>query len=108
MSLDKRIHSHLDKMDSIEEQVLSDIDDIIKSIDIDQLIESPSKVLGEAVELIREVMIEKYIPLATEAGEDLSDKIGQLEKKGVDIIVDPSKDPNENKDLVNDNGNGKN
>lgn len=100
MSLDKTLHEHLDEMESIEEIIRADIDEIIANIDTDLLLQDPQKALGEVVELVRELMINEYIPMASEQGFNLHDSI-----KSMPLKVDPSKDGEKNKELVNDNGN---
>lgn len=95
MSLDKVLHKHIDQMDSIEEAIQRDIDGIIASIDIDELIEDPHGVLNATVDLVKNRLTEKYIPLASKNGFDLAERIQQK-----DIKVDLAKDPDKNKEII--------
>lgn len=86
------LHKHLDEMDVIDEQVKSDIDKILSQIDKDLLIKDPKQALIDAVEEVKKLLVDKYQTEASKNGLSLAKEI-----KKRDVVVDPSKDPTENK-----------
>jgi len=70
--MERTLNDHLEKVEGLEDQVSQDIDDIIKSIDIDLLIDNPESIVIRIADIIKEVLVEKYIPEAFGLGVDLS------------------------------------
>lgn len=89
--LAKVLHTHLDKLEELEKQVQEDIDDVLSHIDRKALMKDPRETLIDVVEAIRELMIEKYMPLSSKEGFHLASIVKQK-----DLIVDPSKNPTVN------------
>lgn len=102
--LDKAIHAHLDSMDILEERFKEEIDTLIQGIDKKLLIDNPHDALFEVILAIRELMVNKYMPLAINNGKKLADKLEDYKDNGKEIVVDPSKNPTENERIV-DNSN---
>ena len=101
--LDKLLHRHIDKMDELEASVIADIDKAMAAIDIRLLIADPHSVMMDTVEMIRHQILTKYAKEATRAGFDLARDIEELDRN---ILIDPSKDPEKNKDIVDVRDNG--
>lgn len=97
--LDKVIHAHLDKMDVLEDDLSKSIEKTVSSIDIDLLYESPSEYLKEIVAQLKDLIIEEYAPRALDLGSEFAKTVDDLER---DIIVERDKDPNINKEIVDD------
>lgn len=100
MSLDKVLHKHIDSMEEIEEMLKEDIELIISSIDKIKLLDSPSQSMAEIADEIAVLMEDKYIPMAAKNGLDLTGVINRLNKKDKEIVIDPSKNPKENADII--------
>lgn len=100
--LAKQLHKHIDEMDSIETKAQANIENIINSIDIGEVIADPHKAMQEAVEEIRKVMIDEYIEMAAKQGIGLARLLNRFDKEGKEILIDPSKDGTKNKEVVND------
>lgn len=96
MALDKVLINHLDSMDKLENEIEDDIDRIVKSLSVDEIIENPNQALQEFQEAVEELLNEKYYPEAVKEGFTLAE---QIEKDG-DIRIDPSKDPNKNEGVI--------
>jgi hypothetical protein len=92
--LDQIIHKHLNKIDEIKLGVEKDIDSLIKEIDIDDVIENPEEILIYIVDILQELLLDKYAEDAVKSGIELSKAIA----KDGEIVVDESKDPNLNKE----------
>lgn len=97
--LSKLIHGHIDTMEELEGKAHADIDKIIDSIDIDDLMDNPDLLL-DLVDKVKDRLVEEHIPAASKYGFELADKMQKMEEKGKDIPIDPSKDPEKNKDIV--------
>ena len=93
--LAKIIHSHLDEIDAIDAKAQSRIDQIIAAIDIKELLADPRQALGDAVDEVKKAIIEEFQPLAEKNGQQL---VAEMKKH--DVMVDPSKDPTKNEDIV--------
>ena len=89
--LDNKIHNHLDELDAIQELIRQDFELLYSQLDIEELINDPHTTLNDFVDIIKNTMIEKYIPDAVEQGFALSKEIKKL-----DVKVDPSLDGNKN------------
>lgn len=85
------LHKHLDEMDVIDEQVKAEIDKILSLINKDELIKDPHKALIDAVEEVKNMLMDKYQTEASKNGYALA---GEIKKR--DVIVDSSKIPTEN------------
>jgi hypothetical protein len=96
------LHKHIDAMDEIEEKAKNEIDKIIGSIDIKEIMADPHIAMQQIAEQVNKVMTEKYMALAIEEGTKLVKTINKLEKNDETILIDPSKDPTKNKEIVND------
>lgn len=98
--LSKVIHSHLDNIDEIVARAQEDIDKILEAIDRKELINNPHAALQDAVDTIKKLLEEKYIPMAAKDGFDLLKLLNKYDVEGKDIPIDPSKDPNKNEALA--------
>lgn len=103
--LAKELHNHLDKMEEIEVELLADIDKIIGLIDVDDVIADPKKAMEEVVEEIKEILLEKYAPMATRNGFDLARLLKKMIEQDREMKIDASKDGNKNKELVDGRNN---
>ena len=92
------IHAHIDAMDELEAGLESDIDGIMKSLDIDEILHDPELVLTSIVHTIKEVLIEDYIPKATELGFKIADRLEKLDDQGKDVVIQDTNNPNINDD----------
>lgn len=97
--LSNTLHAHVDEMDALEEKMQEDIDKAIAAIDIEALMANPQATMDETIKTIENFLVENYAAEALSIGKRLS---VALQKK--DIVIDPSKDPEKNK---NDQGVGK-
>lgn len=95
MSLDKKIHTHLDELEKIEQNLLDDIDKIITSIDKSQLVSNPDETLADVILQVRELIVNEYFHKAAVEGQRMA-KLLQTYK----VKVDGSKDPNKNEDIL--------
>ena len=93
--LDKIINDHLDEMDKIEMAVEADIDEIMKQIDIDAIMQDPLSELTVVVEAVKKVLEDEYIPMAISEGMELSKNI----EKDREIIVPDTSNPKLNESL---------
>lgn len=100
MALDKVLVNHLDDQDILEDQIEEDIEKLISSLKLSDLINGSEDALLGIVGQVQELLKEKYYPTAAENGIDLAKDI---EKDG-DIIIEKTKDPNLNEDDVDING----
>lgn len=89
------LHKHLDEMDKIEAEVKTKVDALIAGLDKKKLYEDPHGALQEVVEEIRIMMEEQFMPLASKNGFELAKEISKK-----DLLVDPSKDPTKNEEVV--------
>lgn len=99
--LSSLLHKHIDAMDEIEQIASVNIDNIMKAIDIKELIDDPQGSMQEVSLRIKEIMEDKLIAMATKEGFDLAKTIARLDETGKALKVDTSKDPTKNKEIVN-------
>lgn len=92
MPLDKVVISHLDDMDVIEDKALEEIDGIVNKINVDALLESPLGEMVRVVDLIRDVMVNSYMPEAIQNGVNFAKSI----TKDKEILIVDTNDPNFN------------
>lgn len=90
--LDPVIHKHHDKIDEIQNSVKEEIDNILKEIDIDEVINDPQGSMEVIVEVIKEKILGDYMPDAVDAGIEFAREIAKAKA----IKVDDSKDPQKN------------
>ena len=69
------VEEHLDKIEDIEEKAFNEIENLIKNIDIDAIVENPSGVLGDIVVQVERMMQEKYKPEAAKHGIEYAKKM---------------------------------
>jgi len=98
--LSTQLHKHIDRMDELEESLKAEIDKMILAIDTKELMKDPHGVMLNLVEEIKGLLMDKYMADATKAGLDFVKVLERLEKKGDGLNVDPSKNPNKNRELV--------
>jgi hypothetical protein len=85
--LSDTLNDHIDNIDKLSEEIQDEIDKAISAIDVKALIYAPRETLLQTVEIIKKIMLEKYIPEAMSQGVGLSEKIVKE-----DIVVDLTKD----------------
>ena len=95
MSLDKKIHNHLDELDKIEQNLKDDIDKIINDIDKTTLVSNPDETLAYVILQVRELIVNEYFHKAALEGQRMA-KLLQTYK----VKVDLSKDPNKNENIL--------
>lgn len=95
--LDTAIHRHIDDMDSIEESLERHIDNIFKSIDIDEVIDDPSGSVRVIVDQIYKVIEAKFAEEAFEKGIMFARKIEGMREE---LKIPKSKNPNLNEASV--------
>jgi hypothetical protein len=97
--LDPVINKHHDKIEEIQADLQIDIDSIIKSIDIDALIDDPQEVMEAVSLIISDKVTTDYLEPAVMAGIEFAKDI----QKAKSIKVDDSKDPQKNEALDDKN-----
>jgi len=97
--LDKVIHSHLNEMDKLEIGFEADIDNIMKHISIDRIMENPQKEILNRVADVEDALLHYYAPEAIDNGLKLAKKIKEYIAKDKEIKVPKSKDPKLNEEL---------
>ncbi len=90
------INKHHDKIEGIQKKVEDDIDEILKSINIDAIIDDPQGVLDSVVEVVRETILSDHMEPAVKAGLEFAKEI----EKAKSIKVDDSKDPQKNEAIA--------
>jgi len=105
--LDKSLHLHLDLMDSIEADIDKEIEKIYNALDIDEIIADPEGEMLIAVQAVKDMIEEKFVKRAVEAGMDLAKIIQDHIKENKDFKISASKDPKLNEDLLDDKSNDK-
>jgi len=98
MLLDDRIHKHIDQMDKIEERVNKEIDLILQSLDIDDLLESPEEVLLEAVDNFRKILTDELLEESVKVGIDFAKEVKKAKE---DLVIADTDNPNLNKEVAN-------
>lgn len=71
-NLEKKIHSHLEKIENIEDLIISDIEILINSVDMDKAIDNPQEELLEIARNVALLLKNKYSKQAVKAGIDLA------------------------------------
>ena len=99
--LDRVIISHLDEMDKVSDEAEGLIEKVIKSLDIDEVLDDPMGTMQEVSEVVKEILLYNIIPKAIKNGEDFVSAIESL-KRGEKIEIPDSSNPNLNKELVDD------
>lgn len=94
--LDKLIHKHLDEMADIEDAVAEDIEKAIRKIDIAELMKDPKSELETIVQIIEEMLMEKYFPRVIKEGVAFSAEV----RKSKEIIVSDTNNPKLNEKVV--------
>ena len=100
--LSKLIENHVEAMDSIEEKVEKDIDQLIGKIDVDALMEDPEGELLILTEALSRILEEEYFEKAIDKGVEFGEKIKKLSEEEKKIKIDGGKDPNKNEGLFDD------
>lgn len=77
--LDPVVHKHLDVMESLEAKMDAEIDEIIKGIDIEVLMQDPRGTITAVTDYISEMLIEEYMPKAVKAGDDFAERSKEIE-----------------------------
>lgn len=67
--MERVIHKHFDKMESLEEKLSNDVEDIVSKIDIKAIIANPLVELTAVVSIIKEKLEEEYQLEAFEVGQ---------------------------------------
>ena len=98
--LDKKLHSHIDEMDILEQKAQEQMDKLISSIDIDEVIDDPHGAMQDLIEEAKNILINSFIEDAAKNGFDLASLLNRYDSQGKEILIDPSKDPKENEDIV--------
>lgn len=96
--LDKTILDHVEKMQEKEDLLKEDIDNIIKHIDLDVVIENPQEALQEVADYISEYIQDKYFEDASKNGFAFAKDV----KRDGKIEIPKSNDPQLNKDVFDD------
>lgn len=99
--LDKIIRDHIDEMEAIENNIEKEIDELLKGMDVDALMNDPEAAIMEVVNILSERLIQEYIPRAAEKGIEFAKKIQETKK---DIVVQDTTNPKVNQGLANDSG----
>lgn len=100
--MDKIINSHIDKIEALQEEFMSDLDSIIKDIDIADIIDNAEFTMSIIKDDILELYREKYALRAAELGIDFAEMIQKKIDADKTIKIDDSKNPNLNKDEKTD------
>ena len=87
--LDQIINKHLDEMDKVEDAIATDIESIMKQIDVSSIMQNPLAELTEIVDLVKKLLEDEYIPKAIDEGASFSKAI---EEDG-DIVIQDSDNP---------------
>jgi superfamily I DNA and RNA helicase len=91
--VDKVINAHIDKIEEIERQIESIIEEEMAQIDIDFVVSDPQAALTEIAENIKKVFLNKYAHEAIELGFDFGRLIQNKIEQDKTIKIDNSKDP---------------
>lgn len=98
MLLDDRIHKHIDDMDKIEERVDREIQSVLQSLDIDELLESPEDVLMEAVEEFRKILVGEILDESVSLGVKFAKEVKKAKE---DLVIADTENANLNKEIAN-------
>ena len=98
MPLDKVILDHLEKQDVLENRIEEEIESMLASIKIVDLISNPEELLIAFVEELQKRLKDGYYHTASENGLKLAEDI----VKDGDVKVTDSNDPNLNEGIVSD------
>lgn len=96
--LDKIIHTHLDAMEAIEDNLEADLEAIISKIDVEMAMELPEIEMQGVAQDIEDMLIDKYFEQAVKEGK----KFAQAVRKSKEIIVPDTTDPKLNEALASD------
>lgn len=99
--LDIVIRKHIDSMDSIALDIDTQIDKLMKSIDIDAIMENPQDAMIQIGEAMGEILKNKIIPNSVNQGHQLAATIEKL-RKGEKIEIPDTENPTLNKELADD------
>jgi len=91
--MDKIINSHVDKLESIEEQLDRIIEQEISQIDIDEVIKDPQNTLSIMAQNIKDIFLEKYGHDVVELGIQFGKAIQKKIEQDKTIKVDDSNNP---------------
>lgn len=97
--LDKMIHSHIDDMDELEDDIQDAIDKILNlnEKDISDLVENPILATNMIASRVFSLIEDEYSSRAVQLGVDFAKDI---EKRKNDIVLQSGDDPDVNKDIV--------
>lgn len=99
--LDKTIVDHVEQMDSLEDQITVDINNILSELDIDEIVKDPKEYLTDLAEIISKILIEKYHDKAAEKGLEFAKAV----RRDGSVSIQKTNDPNLNAgDIDGDNG----
>jgi len=98
--LDKVIHKHIDRIDSIEEAIDKEIDKLVEHIDIDDIIADPETVVDEITGIVKTLITEKYAKEAIDLGLQFAATVKNMIKQDKEIKVPKTKDPKLHEDIV--------
>lgn len=87
--LDKVILTHVEEMDNVEERIKEDLDKLIDTLDVDELMNDPEKVLQTFTAYVNEYIQNKYWEVAAKNGIEFANSI----RKDGDIQVPKTNDP---------------
>lgn len=93
IQLDKKIVSHLEAMDKIEDAADEDIDKIFKGIDIDDVMNDPQGSMMIVVNKVTKTLEDKHFIDAVKEGSAFGLVIESTKK---DLVIPDSNDPNLN------------
>ncbi len=94
--MDTIINNHIDNIEELERQLDIIIEQEISQIDIDTILDDPTKALNQVVENVKRVFLDEYADKAIELGFDLGRIIKKRIEQDKTIKVDNSKNPNLN------------
>ena len=97
--LDKSLHQHLDLMDEIEADIDKEVLKIYEALDIDDIIADPEGEMLAAAQAVIDMIGDKFVKRAVEAGLDLAKIIQEHIKENKDFKISNSKDPKLNEEL---------
>ncbi len=91
--MDKLINSHIDKIETIEEQLDRIIEQEISQIDIDEVIRDPQNTLLIVAQNIKDIFLDKYAHDAVELGIQFGKMIQKKIEADKTVKIDDSNDP---------------
>ncbi len=94
--MDKIINTHIDNIEELERQLDIIIEQEISQIDIDTILNDPTKALNQVIENVKRVFLDEYANKAIELGFDLGRIIKKRIEQDKTIKVDDSNNPNLN------------